>query len=149
MTAIRRRRPRFTARNPAAAAARVIKDEPIYYPKVTCPDVLLCLSQEAYNKYAADIKPDGTLIIDSDFVQPAGLEGPGVKVCAFPIVETARTRLNNEMSANVVALGAIVGVTHIVSDAAVERALANNFKAAILPGNIAAYHAGYDLAQIK
>lgn len=124
----------------------VIKDEAIYYPKVTCPDVLLCLSQEAYNKYAADIVPNGILIIDSDFVKSTGLEGASVKVYALPILETAKTRLNNEMSANVVALGAIIGLTHIVSNSAVERALANNFKAKTLPGNIAAYHAGYALA---
>lgn len=125
----------------------VIKDAPIYYPKVSCPDVLLCLSQEAYNKYAADIQPDGRLIIDSDFVKSTGLEAETVKLYRLPILETAKTKLQNELSANVVALGAIIGITDIVSDAAVERALQNNFKAKTLPGNIKAYYEGKALAK--
>lgn len=125
----------------------VIKDEPIYYPKVVCPDVLLCLSQEAYKKYAADIRPNGMLIIDSDFVEPTGLEGDTVKVVRLPILETAKVKLQNELSANVVALGAIVGLTECVSDAAVERTLRDNFKEKVLPGNIAAFYEGKALAQ--
>lgn len=125
----------------------VIKDGPIHYPKVTVPDVLLCLSQAAYDKYANDIAPDGVLLIDGDFVEPHGLEPEGVKVYALPIVETARGKLQNELSANVVALGAIVGLTDIVSEAAAEKALANNFKAKILPQNITAYHEGVKLAE--
>lgn len=125
----------------------VIKDEPIYYPKVVCPDVLLCLSQEAYNKYAADIQPGGRLIIDSDFVESTGLEDSSVRVYRLPILETAKVKLQNDLSANVVALGAIIGLTDIVSDAAVERALANNFKPRILPGNLTAYYEGKALAE--
>ncbi len=125
----------------------VIKDEPIYYPKVGCPDVLLCLSQEAYNKYADDIQAGGMLIIDSDFVTSTGLEDASVKVHRLPILETAKTKLQNELSANVLALGVINGLADIVSDAAVERALANNFKTKVLPGNIQAYYEGKALAQ--
>lgn len=124
----------------------VIKDAPIHYPKVTVPDVLLCLSQAAYDKYGDDIAPEGILLIDSDFVEPHGLEPAGVKVYSLPIVETARGKLNNELSANVVALGAIVGLTNIVSREAAERALANNFKAKLLPQNITAYEEGYKMA---
>ncbi|MBQ2888306.1 MAG: 2-oxoacid:acceptor oxidoreductase family protein [Firmicutes bacterium] len=125
----------------------VIKDSAIYYPKVVCPDVLLCLSQEAYNKYAADIVPGGILIVDEHFVQRTGIEAESVKVYELPIVVTAQDRLQNEMSANVVALGAIVGLTEIVSDEAIERALANNFKAKVLPGNLEAYRVGVELAR--
>lgn len=125
----------------------VIKDEPIYYPKVVCPDVLLCLSQEAYKKYAADIRPDGMLIIDSDFVEDTGLEADTVKVVSLPILETAKVKLQNEMSANVVALGAIVGLTECVSDAAMERTLHDNFKEKVLPGNLQAYYEGKALAK--
>lgn len=125
----------------------VIKDEPIYYPKVVCPDVLLCLSQEAYKKYAADIRPGGMLIIDSDFVEDTGLEPDTVKVVRLPILETAKVKLQNELSANVVALGAIVGLTECVSDAAVERTLRDNFKEKVLPGNITAYYEGKNLTK--
>ncbi len=125
----------------------VIKDTPIYYPKVTVPDVLLCLSQEAYNKYAGDIAEGGLLICDSDFVQPDGREGDTVQLCRLPMLETARDKLQNELSANVLALGVLVGLTNVVSAAAVHRALANNFKAKILPLNLTAYQEGFQMAQ--
>lgn len=125
----------------------VIKDTPIYYPKVKVPDVLLCLSQEAYNKYAGDIAEGGILIIDSDFVRPTGLEGGSVKVHSLPMLEVARDKLHNELSANVLALGALVGLTDVVSEAAVHKALANNFKAKLLPLNLQAYQEGFQMAQ--
>ena len=108
----------------------VIKDTPIHYPKVKVPDVLLCLSQEAYNKYAGDIAAGGLLIIDSDFVSPTGLEGDSVKVCSLPMLEVARDKLHNELS-----------------EAAVHKALANNFKAKLLPLNLQAYQEGFQMAR--
>ena len=111
------------------------------------PDVLLCLSQEAYNKYAGDIAAGGLLIIDSDFVSPTGLEGDSVKVCSLPMLEVARDKLHNELSANVLALGVLVGLTDIVSEAAVHKALANNFKAKLLPLNLQAYQEGFQMAR--
>ncbi len=125
----------------------VIKDVPIYYPKVTSPDVLLCLSQEAYNKYANDIVPGGILIVDSDFVKRTGIEDESVKVYSLPILETALGKLHNELCANVLALGVIVGLTEIVGDEAVKRALANNFNAKVLPINMEAYSVGVELAK--
>ena len=125
----------------------VIKDKPIYYPKVKVPDVLLCLSQEAYNKYVSDIVENGLLICDSDFVQPDGREGKSVKVCRLPMLATARDKLKNELSANVLALGVLVGLTNAVSDAAVHKALANNFNSKILPLNLQAYQEGFQMAQ--
>ena len=125
----------------------VIKDTPIHYPKVKVPDVLLCLSQEAYNKYAGDIAAGGLLIIDSDFVSPTGLEGDSVKVCSLPMLEVARDKLHNELSANVLALGVLVGLTDIVSEAAVHKALANNFKAKLLPLNLQDYQEGFQMAR--
>lgn len=125
----------------------VIKDTPIYYPKVKVPDVLLCLSQEAYNKYATDIAADGLLICDSDFVQPDGREGETVRVCRLPMLEVARDELKNELSANVLALGVLVGLTDIVSEAAVHKALANNFNSRLLPLNLQAYQKGFQMAR--
>ena len=63
------------------------------------------------------------------------------------MLETARDKLQNELSANVLALGVLVGLTNVVSEAAVHRALANNFKAKILPLNLTAYQEGFQVAQ--
>lgn len=125
----------------------VISDEPILYPKVVQPSVVLCLSQEAYDKYAADIRPDGILIIDSDFVEDKGLEAETVKVYNLPILETAKVKLGNEMSANVIALGAINGISDFVADEAIFAALENNFKQKLWAKNQIAYETGKEMVK--
>ncbi len=124
----------------------VIKDTPIHYPKVTDLGILLCLSQQAYDSYAADVIDGGMLIVDSDFVKLHGLERDSVKVISLPIIETARD-MGNEMSANVVAIGTIVGLTKMVTSESARAALANNFRGKALELNLQAYDAGYRLAE--
>ncbi len=123
----------------------VISKEPILYPKVVKPTVVLCLSQEAYDKYAADIREDGILIIDSIFVKRKGLEPESVHVYQLPILETAQDKLGNEMSANVIALGAINAISNFVSDEAIFTALENNFKEKLWAANRIAYETGKEL----
>ena len=43
--------------------------------------------------------------------------------------------------------GVLVGLTDIVSEAAVHKALANNFKAKLLPLNLQAYQEGFQMAR--
>ncbi|MFN3346799.1 MAG: 2-oxoacid:acceptor oxidoreductase family protein, partial [Candidatus Bipolaricaulaceae bacterium] len=47
------------ARGGACAAEVVISDAPVAYPLLTVPDVAVLMSQEAYEKYAHEIKPGG------------------------------------------------------------------------------------------
>jgi 2-oxoglutarate ferredoxin oxidoreductase subunit gamma len=80
-------------------------------------------------------------------VNRTGIEDESVKVYSMPILETAHEKLHNELCANVVALGVIVGLTEIVGDEAVQRALANNFNAKVLPINMEAYSLGVEIAK--
>ncbi|MBQ3180650.1 MAG: 2-oxoacid:acceptor oxidoreductase family protein [Firmicutes bacterium] len=124
----------------------VIKDTPIHYPKVTDLGILLCLSQQAYDSYAAEVIEGGMLIVDSDFVALSGKEKESVRVIGLPIIETARD-MGNEMSANVVAMGTIVGLTNMVTEEAAHKALANSFRGKSLERNLKAYAEGYRLAK--
>lgn len=111
------------ARGGASKSEVIISDESIDYPKVLVADVLLAMSQEACNKYVSMLKTDGKLIVDSTLV----LNVPEVKaqVVSLPITRTAREELGNAMFANIIALGALVGSTGIVSrDALVKAVLA-------------------------
>ncbi|MCD6493481.1 MAG: 2-oxoacid:acceptor oxidoreductase family protein, partial [Archaeoglobaceae archaeon] len=44
------------------------------YPGVVSLDVLVALSQEAYDKYLHLVKPNGIVIFDSDLVKPVLIE---------------------------------------------------------------------------
>src|SRR5512139_2334637 len=57
------------ARGGATRSDVIIADTPIYFPKVLQPNILVCLTQEAYNKFSAIIRPGGLLITDSRYVK--------------------------------------------------------------------------------
>src|ERR1700740_2824126 len=63
------------ARGGACSAQLVISDEPVLYPYVTQPDIMVIMSQEAYNRFAGELKPGGLLIVEEDLVRVADLKG--------------------------------------------------------------------------
>ena len=101
------------ARGGASRAEVLISDQPIDYPKVLKADTLLAMSQEAFNKFADHIGAEGSLVVDSTFVRE--LKETKAKLIALPITRAAKEQLGRDMFANIIALGAIVGLTGTVS----------------------------------
>ncbi len=109
------------ARGGASKAEVIISNDDIDYPKVTKPDIVLAMSQEAMNRYAAELDPNGTLIIDSTYVNaPAQTDA---RMISAPFSRLAKESLGKEMVANVVALGALAAVTSVVSLESLNQAL--------------------------
>jgi 2-oxoglutarate ferredoxin oxidoreductase subunit gamma len=109
------------ARGGASKAEVIISNEEIDYPKVTKPDILLVMSQEALNRYAGQLNPGGTLIVDSTYIlDPLPTEN---KVISAPYSRIAKESLGKEMVANVVALGALVALTGVVTLESLKSAL--------------------------
>lgn len=108
------------ARGGASKAECIISNYAIDYPKVTTADLLLCLQQEAYNKYHRDVSPEGIIIIDDAYVREYD---PGSNVLALPITRTAVDEIGDALCANIIALGIIAGLTNVVSHQAIERAV--------------------------
>lgn len=109
------------ARGGASKAEVIISEKPIHYPKVTEPDLVLAMSQEATNKYATDLKTGGTLIVDTTFVKDVPAHAKNV--LKLPITKVAHEQLGKALFANIVALGAIVCLTKAVSVEAVTKAV--------------------------
>src|ERR1700686_462554 len=63
------------ARGGACSAQLVLSDAPVLYPYVTRPDIMVVMSQEAYNRFAPELKPQGLLIIEEDLVRVSDLRG--------------------------------------------------------------------------
>ena len=76
------------SRGGASKAEVIISDEEIDYPKALAVNLLLALTQAAADKYAADLKPSGLLVVDSSKVHtvPSG----SFTVRSLPIIETAK-----------------------------------------------------------
>lgn len=131
------------ARGGSSKAEAIISDEPIRFGRVVCPDVLLTMSQEAANKYTSDCSKDSIVVTDSLFVKDV----PGVykERIDLPITHTATSVCGKALFANIVALGAIVALTHCVSDEALEKAVLSRVPKGTEEANKKALKAGKQL----
>ena len=77
------------ARGGACSAQLVISDAPVLYPYVTRPDIMVIMSQEAYNRFAPELKPEGLLIVEEDLVRVSDLKGDP-RFTAFPRLASPR-----------------------------------------------------------
>lgn len=129
------------ARLGASKCEVILSSHPIAFPEVEAPDLWLCLSVEAYEKHGAGFRNGGLLLLDERVAREKGNAG----AVALPILATA-IESGDAIAANIVALGAIAGLTGIVSRASLERAVSDRVKSAYLELNLRALAAGYLLA---
>lgn len=113
------------ARGGASKSEVIISEGEIYYPKVEQADVLLVMSEEAYKKYKDSVKKGGILLMDSSLIE----EKPEIdgRVYQIPLTEIAREQVGRSIVANIVALGAIVAITGVVSREDMEEAVFERF----------------------
>lgn len=130
------------ARGGASRAEVIISDQEIDYPKVLDADILLCMSQEACDRYAGKLKRGGLLILDSTYVTRA----PLVHAVRVPITELARQATGREITANVAALGLLAGLTGVVSRDSLEAAVRARSPRGTAEINLKALAAGWEQA---
>ncbi len=132
------------ARGGASKSEVIISEGPVDYPKATVVDALLALTQEACDKYSHDLKEGGVLLVDSDLVKrlPQGK----FKTVSFPIINTAKNEVGREIVANIVALGAMVALTGVVTKESAEKAVLSRVPEAFMELNKKAFQTGYDKA---
>ncbi len=130
------------ARGGASKADVIISDEPILFPKCRKLDVLLCLSQQAVDKYLDDLKQRGTAVIDSFYVRDC----PRAGAVVLPLSETARNVLGRELFTNIVALGALARITGAVRLESLKTAIARRVPPATVEVNQRALTLGWDIA---
>ena len=131
------------ARGGASKAEVVVGSGEVDYPKVVKPDLLLAMTQEAYDKYHTDVKEGATIIVDSSHVSRIVDDGkPPVRV---RIGELAKETTGRTISSNVVALGVIAAVCEgLVEYDALERAVSGRVPRGSIEANKAALKAGYE-----
>jgi len=130
------------SRGGSCKSEMVISDEEIDYPKVVEPDVLVVMSQEAFNTYAETLRPDGTLLLDPDMVPRHEFKG-NARVFMVPSTKIAE-ELGKTIVANVVMLGALVAITDIASAEAFKKSLLSNIPKGTEKLNLTAFEKGYD-----
>jgi len=130
------------ARGGACSAQLVLSDSPVLYPYVTRPDIMVIMSQEAYNRFAPELKPEGVLIIEEDLVRVSNLKGDP-KIYAVPATRFAE-ELGKRMVLNSVMVGFFTAVTKLLSADAVRKAVADSVPPSFRELNIKAFDKGYE-----
>ncbi|MBQ7515327.1 MAG: 2-oxoacid:acceptor oxidoreductase family protein [Schwartzia sp.] len=132
------------ARGGSSKAEVILADEPIHFARVTSPGTLLVMSQEAADKFARDCGPDSLVITDSLFVER--VEAKVVRRVDLPITRTATETCGKTLFANIVALGAVAGLTQCVSKEALKKAVLDRVPKGTEAANEKALEAGFSLA---
>lgn len=135
------------ARGGSSKAECIISDRDIYFSKVTAPDVLLAMSQEAADKYSGDLQTDCIVITDKLFV--TDVPKAGGRLYQLDITKATKAAFGKTLFSNIVALGAVVALTHVVSDASLEKAVLNRVPKGTEEKNKAALELGKKLALEK
>ncbi len=130
------------ARGGACSAQLVLSDKPILYPYVTAPDVLVVMSQEAYSKFAPELKDGGTLLIERDLVRVTDLPSQ-TRVYSVPATRLAED-LGKRMVLNIVMVGFFTAVTQLLAPEAVRKAVADSVPATFRDLNLKAFDKGYE-----
>lgn len=128
------------ARGGACSSQVIVSPEEILFPCVESPEVLVCMSQEAYSKNIESLRPDGTLIWDTDLVQ---IEETDLHRKAYSIPATRfAEELGTKMMANIVMLGFFSAVEHLVAAEAIKKAILDSVPQTTRDKNIEAFNRG-------
>ena len=130
------------SRGGACKSEVVISDGEIDFPTVTEPDVLIVMSQEAYNTYVDTVKKGGTLLLDSNLV-PKEKVTSHVRVFRVPATKIAE-EVGKTLVANVVMLGALTSITNLVSAKSMKKSIISTIPKGTEKLNLDAFKRGYD-----
>jgi 2-oxoglutarate ferredoxin oxidoreductase subunit gamma len=102
----------------------VISDEPIDYPLVTKPNILIALAQDAYDSNWQMTTPEATIITEASMVKANATEGR--KLYPIPALSIAE-ELGRRVVANIVVLGFLAEKTKVVNRDSLLKSILNRY----------------------
>jgi 2-oxoglutarate ferredoxin oxidoreductase subunit gamma len=130
------------ARGGACSADVVISKERINYPRVTVPDMLVLMSEEAARTYGSNTVEQALVLVNEDLVKTLP-QGRHLKIHRVPATSIAE-KLGRVIVANIVMLGFITAVSGIVSLESMKKAVLDSIPKGTETLNLSALQAGYD-----
>ncbi|MFC2001107.1 2-oxoacid:acceptor oxidoreductase family protein [Chloroflexota bacterium] len=128
------------ARGGSCRADVVISDEPVLYPYINAPLVLVSMSQQAYDKYRPRSRKDSLIIIDEELIKHR--EKRKDRLMSIPARRIAE-ELGRAAVANVVMLGFFTAVTDFVSIEAMKKSVLASVPQGTEELNLEALERGY------
>jgi len=133
------------ARGGATRADVIISEKPIHFPKVLNPHILVCLSQEAYNKFWGIIRPGGLLVTEKKFVIID--QNVEARQRVLDMYETVLKEIGNPIVFNICMLGALIGLTGLVKLDSIKELLETKVPPEFINMNKTALDIGFKLSQ--
>ncbi|HEX7474447.1 MAG TPA: 2-oxoacid:acceptor oxidoreductase family protein [Dehalococcoidales bacterium] len=128
------------ARGGSCTAEVVAAEEPIGYPYLTEPNVVVILSQDAYGKYGKGLPASTQLVIDPDLVKPDSEDKHSY--LSVPANRMAR-ELGRVVVANIVLLGFLAAVNSFVTADALKKSVLATVPKGTGEFNLKAFELGY------
>jgi len=132
------------ARGSACSSGVVVSETEINYPYLLNPQIMVIMSQEAYEKFLPKLQLGGVLIVDSTIVKP-DKQAEKYRLYKVPATETAE-KLGRRIIANVIMLGFVGKIWAAVSVEALQKAVEARVPKKYLELNIKAFQTGVKLA---
>jgi 2-oxoglutarate ferredoxin oxidoreductase subunit gamma len=111
------------ARGGSTRSDIIISDSEIDFPEVTQPNILVCLTQDAYNSYSSIIRPGGILLSDSRYVQIT--RKVDAKQVELPMYDNVMEKIGKPVVFNICVLGTLIGITEVIKPKSVMAAVAD------------------------
>jgi len=123
----------------------IIDDQTINFPKVNQPNILVCLTQEAYDQSYSIIRPGGLLLTDSALVETK--RKADARQVSLPLYRSVQQEIGKTIVLNICMLGALQALTHIVSLESLFEVIKTRVPAQFVEMNKKALDLGVELAK--
>ena len=133
------------ARGGYARADVIISDRRIVFPHVIEADILISMSQPAYDAYSGEVSAKGIIFYDSGMISPKKLEcveQVGVAATSYAVKEILQ-----KQSANMIILGACLRVAEVVTKSSFAASIHENVPERFREANLKAFELGWSLGE--
>ncbi|PID75916.1 MAG: 2-oxoglutarate ferredoxin oxidoreductase subunit gamma [Deltaproteobacteria bacterium] len=133
------------ARGGATRSDVILDWDEIDFPGVSRPNILIALTQTAYNNFSSIIRPGGMLLTDTKYVTTA--RKIDARQIELPIYETIMEKIGKPIVFNISVLGALIGITPLVEKESLLKAIKTRVPRDFVQLNIDAFAHGFELGK--
>ncbi len=130
----------IASRGGLSLAEVIVDQEEIIYQQVQKPDIILALTEEALEKYAALAEKGVHIFYDTTLAKTR----TGVNLTGYPFTKIA-SDLGNVAAVNILSLGAIIAAIPLVKTESLAGVIRKRFKGKALEMNLKALQTGVEL----
>jgi len=133
------------ARGGATRSDIILSTEEINFPVVTQPNILVTLTQAAYNSFSPIIRPGGTLISDARFVETT--RKVDARQIELPMYDSVMARIGKPIVFNICVLGTLIGLAPLVREESMLAVICDRVPKDFVSMNKDAFQLGLEIAK--